>query len=262
MRIQRSNPTQELALCEANGVAAREVVYASNEHMEKHAHDTLQVTVVLAGSLQEIVGAARVQARPWDVGVKPPGTEHANDFDGQHVHLVTLEVNADGLDFQGPALQWGWAPRPSVSRQLFGLAKSARALNVREIDDGAIEILGLLQGPDGSRRRTPPAWLKRVRERVLDTFRQGVATRELAVGEGLHPVYLARCFRQAYRESISDCVRRMRLCRAGELLARSTMPIAQIAVECGFTDQSHLNRLFLQATTFTPRKYRQLTLVD
>ena len=37
--------------------------------------------------------------------------------------------------------------------------------------------------------------------------------------------------------------------RAQGLMLKSNAPVAQIALECGFADQAHLSRLFLEFTS-------------
>lgn len=45
--------------------------------------------------------------------------------------------------------------------------------------------------------------------------------------------------------------------RARELLERTSMPISEIALECGFADQSHMTRVFSKAFRISPGAYRR-----
>jgi AraC family transcriptional regulator len=47
-----------------------------------------------------------------------------------------------------------------------------------------------------------------------------------------------------------------RLDLARKLLTQSTMPIARVAQECGFSSQSHLTASFRTAHSTTPAQYR------
>lgn len=49
----------------------------------------------------------------------------------------------------------------------------------------------------------------------------------------------------------------MRVDKARQLLAKSSMPIAEIALECGFAHQEHLTRLFRRHMGTTPAAYRR-----
>jgi len=48
-----------------------------------------------------------------------------------------------------------------------------------------------------------------------------------------------------------------RVKRGQELLAQSTVPIAQVAVLCGFSDPSHFAALFKRTMGLTPSAYRR-----
>jgi AraC-like DNA-binding protein len=49
-----------------------------------------------------------------------------------------------------------------------------------------------------------------------------------------------------------------RIERAKELLLGGELELAQIALDCGFNDQSHFTRLFVQSQGQSPGKWRRL----
>jgi len=48
-----------------------------------------------------------------------------------------------------------------------------------------------------------------------------------------------------------------RIERAKALMLSTTYPLAKIAIDCGFADQSHLNRAFRGSMRITPPKWRR-----
>lgn len=68
--------------------------------------------------------------------------------------------------------------------------------------------------------------------------------------------HFVRIFRDATGVSPHRYVLAARLDLARKLLTQSTMPIARIAQECGFSSQSHLTASFRAAHSTTPAKYR------
>ncbi len=78
----------------------------------------------------------------------------------------------------------------------------------------------------------------------------------LAAAAGLSPVYFARQFKRATGLPPHQFVMRRRLDRAKRLLATGDLPIAAIAVDCGFCHQEHLTRLFRRYCGATPAAYR------
>jgi LacI family transcriptional regulator len=57
--------------------------------------------------------------------------------------------------------------------------------------------------------------------------------------------------------TIHQEIHRVRVERARDLLAHSTMPIKQVAHEAGFSGVQYLTRVFRQATGETPAQYRR-----
>jgi AraC family transcriptional regulator len=79
----------------------------------------------------------------------------------------------------------------------------------------------------------------------------------LAQQIGFSPYHFARLFRQTVGESPHQFVLRQRIERAQRLLKKTDVPLAHIAVECGFASQSHLTQVFKRYLGLTPRAYRQ-----
>ena len=80
----------------------------------------------------------------------------------------------------------------------------------------------------------------------------------LAADAGVHPVHLARVFRRHNGESIGSPLRRLKVLRAFEQLPDSRRALAEIALDSGFTDQSHLTRVFRQVAGRPPGAVRRL----
>lgn len=78
----------------------------------------------------------------------------------------------------------------------------------------------------------------------------------LEVPLAVHPVHLARVFRSRFQCSPIEYLRQCRVSRSMRLLATTCLPICQVALECGFYDQSHLTRSFLRVTGTTPGRFR------
>lgn len=78
----------------------------------------------------------------------------------------------------------------------------------------------------------------------------------LATVVGLSPWHFARRFAATYEMSPHELVTRRRLVRAQTLLARSQMPIVEVALEVGMS-HSHFSRTFLARFGASPREYRR-----
>ncbi|HVR24536.1 MAG TPA: AraC family transcriptional regulator [Candidatus Polarisedimenticolia bacterium] len=80
---------------------------------------------------------------------------------------------------------------------------------------------------------------------------------DLADQAGVHPVHLARAFRRTERLTPGEYLQRLRVRAACRKLHDAEYPLAAIAMECGFADQSHLTRIFRKFTKTTPEQFRR-----
>lgn len=99
--------------------------------------------------------------------------------------------------------------------------------------------------------------LKRVVDCVQAHLCQELSLEVLAEQTGLSSYHFARLFRQTTGESPHQFVLRQRVERAQRLLKETDAPLAHIALESGFANQSHFTRIFKRHLGLTPRTYRQ-----
>lgn len=80
---------------------------------------------------------------------------------------------------------------------------------------------------------------------------------ELSCACRLSMSYFVRAFTSTVGISPYSWFIGQRVLRAMILLSHSRMPIAEIALECGFADQSHFTNTFVRRAGKTPRQWRQ-----
>jgi AraC family transcriptional regulator len=108
-------------------------------------------------------------------------------------------------------------------------------------------------------QRQPQDWLKRAEAIIRDRFSESVSLNEVAKTVAIHPVHLARTFRQHYRCSIGEYVRKLRVEFAREAIVTTDCALTDIGMAAGFYDQSHFARTFKHATGLTPSALRAMT---
>ncbi|MTH62423.1 helix-turn-helix domain-containing protein [Paracoccus litorisediminis] len=68
--------------------------------------------------------------------------------------------------------------------------------------------------------------------------------------------YFSKAFKQSFGKSPYRWLLEYRVARAKDML-RSDLPISQVALDCGFADQSHLTRVFSMIQGETPGQWRR-----
>jgi len=109
----------------------------------------------------------------------------------------------------------------------------------------------------GSHRGLSRAQLERVMEFIQNTPYPGISLQAMADAAGLSPFHFSRMFKAATGASPHQYVLRRRIDVGAELLLARDESIAAIALELGFTDQSHFTMHFKRVHGIGPAGYRR-----
>jgi AraC-like DNA-binding protein len=106
-----------------------------------------------------------------------------------------------------------------------------------------------------SSRRTPkqvevvvPNWLSKACDFIHDGFRENLTLNQIAESANVHPCHLARGFRRYLSQTPGDFARGPRVEDAERLLIGTDKALGDIALEVGFSHQSHFCRVFKSHT--------------
>jgi AraC family transcriptional regulator len=100
------------------------------------------------------------------------------------------------------------------------------------------------------------AQLQHALDQLEDGIERGVSLAELACRAGLSRTYFAEAFQRSTGTSPHRYLTQRRIARAQGLLRHGALPLAEIALQCGFSSQAHFSQSFRQATGTTPSRYR------
>ncbi|MBE9102171.1 AraC family transcriptional regulator [Vacuolonema iberomarrocanum] len=86
---------------------------------------------------------------------------------------------------------------------------------------------------------------------------QSIKLADLAEVAGMSPFHFSRLFKQSMGISPHQYLLQQRVEQAKQLLKTSKLAIADVALQCGFSSQSHFSKHFRSATGMTPGAYRK-----
>jgi AraC family transcriptional regulator len=245
-----------LRSADVNGFTIGEIVFPTMYVQVEFEPDLPYVAVVVDGAMEKSLGGGMA----FEAGAAltmPAGVRHSARFgpDGARIVIVKSRNATGGIRFerfeQLRGRGFGW-----LARRLAAELRASDDAAPLAAEGLALELVAAATR-DGSRPRDrAPSWLsvaeELLRARVGDCVRLG----ELAAAVGEPPVQVARAFRAHYGVSVGEYGRRLRVEWAAAELASGNTPLAEIAAEAGFADQSHFTRLFKRYVGTTPAQFR------
>ncbi|PMS21751.1 AraC family transcriptional regulator [Trinickia dabaoshanensis] len=97
----------------------------------------------------------------------------------------------------------------------------------------------------------------RAKEMLLSRPREGLTLADVARECNVSRAHFIRAFARTTGRTPHQWLLEQRVHRARELIERSALALSNIAVMCGFADQSHMNRVFQKTLGTTPGAWRR-----
>jgi len=255
-RVTKSLKVSDFILTEAS--------YEARSRLPPHAHERSYFCFVLQGVYTERYARRETLCKPSAVTFRAQDEPHEailHDVDSR-VFVVEISprwidmLRADSLSLRS-AYEFcgGSAPRlcASLNREFHKTDTAAKLA----IEGLAIELLADAARQHSTRVQPAPPWLRQAREMIIEHFPETLQLTQIAAAVGVHPVYLATTFREKFGVTIGEFVRKLRIERACDELTKGDLPLATIALQAGFADQSHFSKVFKTYVGTTPAKYRR-----
>lgn len=149
--------------------------------------------------------------------------------------------------------------RAPCLRTAFALAREMHGRpDAAWLESSVWDLLAATGAPPETRQRQPPAWMHHAYQAVMDCAGEaGLSIGDVAQAAGVHPVHLARVFRDALGCSPGELLRWRRIEHACTLLRQPGRSMSDIALEAGFADQSHMTHAFRQRFGMPPGAWRR-----
>jgi len=260
----------------AAGVTLMQASFADHA-FERHSHDSFAIGLTTYGVQRFHCKGVLHDSRAGDFVLFNPDQDHdghAGSADGFRytIWYVPEDFVAGCLALEGRAGGSRYFAAPHVSdramaAQFAGLSASLQATPSESLRAETLmrDFLGAMLARHGERPGTAPALrpqaanalLARVRDLIRSDYRRDITVAELASLSGMSRAHLTRAFGAAYGTPPHVYLNTMRIARARTLI-REGMPLAAVAVECGFADQSHLTRRFKGSMGVTPSAWRDM----
>ncbi len=202
------------------------------------------------------------------------GAELRSSIDSLHVHMPRVALDDLSTEIGSTPIADLSVPEPWVTPDPLLPQFQSSLLAAMSDDDDASRLYSdqLLQiilrhiaytyGGMRARVRSPGAlapWqVARTKDMIESHIGSDLSLNDLAAECRLSPAHFAKAFKGSTGVTPHGWLQSRRVERATEMLRRPSLSLAEIALECGFSDQSHFTRVFKRATGETPAAWRGL----
>lgn len=253
---------------DVGGFRITDAFFPSGLTIPNHYHEFACCAIVLEGAVDKAFSSQAYETPASTVVTMPPVERHQDQFSSSGARILVVEPKVIQNELLRPCrdvferihhfrdaavagLAWNIAKELRFADKVMPLA----------INGLVLELIALVTRRGGADQvlKQAPIWLAQAQEIIHERFVESLGLSDIADIVGVHPVHLARVFRQYHGMSLGSYLRRLRLEWATtQLISSVDAPLSDVATRAGFSDQSHFSRLFKQQKGVTPTQFRQL----
>ncbi len=249
----------------ANGFCFSESTYAPSAQLPTHAHELAHFCLVIEGFYAETIGSRTYDRVPTSLVYYPTDVSHSEKHltNGRHF-LIEIQPSAlsrvteyganldEPISFDSKSVNW-------VATRMYREYLEPDEFSVLSLESISTELLiaaSRMKRVNDERR--PPKWLNIAKDFLRDSDNVPTSLKDVAAVAGVHPTHLARVFRRFEQCTIGHFVRRSRIECVKTKMLTTDDSLVQIAIDAGFSDQSHFTRSFKNGTGMTPSQFRNI----
>ncbi len=270
--------SERVKLWRPPGMQNLELLHATYVHQTfpRHAHDGFAVGGIEQGALGFYYRGENVVADPGVINLANPGEIHTGQAEAEsgwtyrmfYMPADQLQAAADEMsprsaDF--PFFEKGVIHDRLLAEKIHALhmALETGGLSRLEKESRFLDMLTSLIArhadapPDAPETVNAAREISRAKDYIAACYAKDISLEELASIACLSPFHFAREFKKTLGLPPHTYLIQTRVKKSREMIAAGK-PIAQTAIDTGFTDQSHLTRHFKRITGVTPGQYSKI----
>jgi AraC family transcriptional regulator len=233
------------------GAIVRRTIDPSRATVAEHAHDWPMLSLYVMGGYRNITECGEHDIAGPSFVFYRRGAAHRNDIGDAGFEQLEIEFDPDWFGVSP-------LPREPVLLRIGGRGGACARKLAAVCASGLTEeylrhaVRGLLSSAESN---DVPGWIAEVDAALRDDPSRRIG--ELAGDIGVSAAWIGPAYRRGTGQSIKESAARLRVERAARLLRESDDGLASVAMQTGFCDQSHMNRLFGRVLGRSPRAVRQ-----
>ncbi len=244
------------------GLILTKVNYRNKSLLPLHYHQNPYFCYVLSGDYSEHNFKSELSCAAGDTIFHPSEIEHHNRFNDRLSSCFNIELSDT---WRGKILESALKFDSTIKTNDTSIQKKIIKIYKEFVEPDLLSPLmieGLLLETLVCFSRTNdqnipvPYFVRKVRQYIDERYCTNPGLQELANISAVSPEHLIRVFKKAYNTTPGEYIRQVKVKHGCRKLKHSKSELADIAIELGFADQSHFNRVFKEIIGVTPLEYR------
>lgn len=232
--------------------------YYDGMTFETHSHDNAAISLVLRGTIHEIVNEKTIVGGATKLIIKPTDIPHKNLYLNNCTILCAYlkeEKQNKLLDYD-VLKEWDMLNGNNSLHYFKALISTSTE---EQYYSNLKNMLGYIKHhKKNTKKAIIPDWLINVKS-YLDENWQNIQIRgDLKKEFKINPIYISRVFKNYYGQSIQSYLKTLRVSNTMANMIHNDFCLSQIALSNGFSDQSHMGRSFKKITGFTPLEFKNI----
>lgn len=249
-----------------DGVIATETEY-DYKFVDWHYHENSYFSLVTSGNCREINKRETIDFSAGSVifhnyqdphcSSKTGGTSRHFQIEFTQDWCKKFEIDRDKLPNSSKILN------PKVKLLFYNIYQESNFFDGTSsltIDSLLLQAFETMRGIENTSYPTKPKWVKKIDEILHESVDQPISLIDLSNELDLHFAHLSRDFPKYFKCNFSQYIRMIKVEKALSLLRDKKFTLADIALSCGFADQSHFIRCFKEFIGTTPKAYRKIVI--
>ncbi len=237
--------------------------YSQNEDQSWHCHENPFFAYFLKGGNKELRKTDEIKCSAGTLLFYKAGEFHCNKdyISGSRIFHFEIDKNWFIENKLNPEnIRQSEINNLTIKNTFLNII---REFSIRdELSESSVQSLALylfnLLTRQSDNKKSVPLWKYDFDKIIGEYANNKQSLINLAKKLRVHPVTLSKQFPKYYNCSFGEYLRQLRIEKAISLLAKKTIPISDIAEDCGFSEPSNFIRSFKRQKGITPDAYRKL----
>jgi AraC family transcriptional regulator len=234
--------------------------YAEGTLIPNHFHVNPYYSILIKGFYRENGYGCNENVLPGTILYRPANYEHANDFPISYSRCFNIEFikNNETVDYAIDQLSESLCKRDKMSSAALNIylafiQDSRDALKIGCLVSEFMETFANEKPANSTRQQ----WIAKLKKILDEEYMMHYSLEDLASRVNVHPVHLSKGFKKKYDTTLSGYITKLRTESAIYDLQNTNKDIVHIALESGFYDQSHMNKIFKLLLGISPLQLRK-----